>query len=563
VVSVLAFVVLLGVLITAHELGHFVVAKLSGVKVETFSIGFGPPIVSFTRGDTEYRIAWIPLGGYVRMLGMDPGGGAGEGMARPTGEVPPEDEGRGLLDKPPFIRMLIASAGPAMNLLLPFALLWPFILLADRFDEVPGNQVGAVDEGLPAWRAGMREGDTIVAIDGQPVDAFWQVTRHIDDYAPDQGSLTITVRRDGVAEPIALEVTPERVEQTNKLLGFSKDYFRIGYQHVYLAGDVAVADPQGPAARAGLQTFDRVVSVGDTPTPRYLDVQRALEAVPAGETAPVVVERDVRFAEELPFLARVDEHRLTYTGGGDPGVRHAGTCVSSIDPGSPAGEVLRRGDCILAVDGNRNSLPAFILARLSNKPAEPKAVTVLRDGAEVDVTLHQREVSFDDPLAGEIKQWQMGLALLARRSTVPMEMVPNQHRAAHAWHETVTRVVYELELTMRTLAGMFSGAVSPSQLSGPVTIFYLAGDRAKAGFDQFLHLMVLLSLSIALFNLLPVPLLDGGQMLVAFVEMVTRRPLPERVQVGLQWVGLLLIAALILFALGNDVVRMWRLSSMG
>ncbi len=561
-VSILAFVVLLGVLITAHELGHFIVAKLSGVKVETFSIGFGPPIVSFQRGDTEYRIAWIPLGGYVRMLGME-ASAAGEGRVVETEETTPSDRGRALFDKPPFVRMLIAAAGPVMNLLLPFALLWPFIAYSGRFDELPGNQVGAVDEGLPAFKAGMREGDTIVAIDHAPVDAFWQVTRAIDGYAPDQGALVISVRREGVPEPLDLQVTPERVEQTNRLLGFRKDFFRIGYQHVYLAPDVAVTDPAGRAATAGLQTFDRVLEIDGQATPRYLDVARGLAAVPAGAMAAVVVERDTTFAEDLPFFVRKDRLTLTYAGGGDPGIRHAGACISSVDPDSAAGKALRRGDCILAVDADRNSLPAFVMARLSNDPESPKTLTVLRDGREAEVSVQHQKITFDDPLAGEISEWQLGLTLLARRTAVTMEPVANLHPAAHAWYETRTRVMYELELTLRTLTGMFSGAVSPNQLSGPLTIFYLAGDRAKAGFDQFLHLMVVLSLSIGLFNLLPVPLLDGGQILVAFVELVTRRPLPESVQKGLQWVGLLVIAALVLFALGNDVIRMWRLSSMG
>ena len=137
----------------------------------------------------------------------------------------------------------------------------------------------------------------------------------------------------------------------------------------------------------------------------------------------------------------------------------------------------------------------------------------------------------------------------------------NRDRVAHGWFEAVTQVPRELELTLRSLGGMFSGQVSPTQLSGPLTIFHLAGSQAEAGLDHFLRLMVLLSLSIGLFNLLPIPLLDGGHILVAGVEMVTRRPLPPRIQAGMQYVGLVLILALILFALGNDAVRTWRLTN--
>ena len=116
VTSMIAFLVLIGVLITVHEFGHFAVAKLFGVKCEVFSIGFGRPLISFHRGETEYRLAWIPLGGYVRMLGQEP-----------VEETNPDNVGRSLNDKSPFVRILIYAAGPAMNLLLPFAIIVPLL----------------------------------------------------------------------------------------------------------------------------------------------------------------------------------------------------------------------------------------------------------------------------------------------------------------------------------------------------------------------------------------------------------------------------------------------------
>lgn len=559
-VTLLAFIVLLGVLITAHELGHFIVAKMSGVKVQVFSIGFGRALVSKKIGETEYRISVLPLGGYVKMLGMDD-----------RDEATPGDEGRGLLEKPPFIRVLIAAAGPAMNLILPFVILVPLFTVTDRFEEVPGNQVGAVDRGLPAYKAGMREGDAIVAINAEPVHTFWQIERQIDGWEPGGGPLAITVARDDAAggdpQQATFQVTPERVEQTNSIIGFSKKYNRIGYQPLYTAPDIAVVEPQGPAGRAGLRTFDRVLSVGGEPVARYIDVERRLHAVPPGDTVQVLVEREAPADDRFPFLAARRQATLTFTGVGPDaplGLQHAGACVTSVDPEGPAGEVLQRGDCIVGVDGEAHTLAAFVLNRLTNQPGTPKRIDILRDGEKQTVTLQQRQVVRNDPLAGEIKQWYMGLVLLARPDAmVPLDQVQNVDRFAHAWYEAKRRTFLELEMTLNTLAGMFSGRVSPTQLSGPVTIFYLAGEHAKAGFNQFIHLMVLLSLSIALINLLPVPGLDGGQMLVAAVEMVTRRPLSRAMQQRLQTVGALMIFALILFALGNDLVRMWRLANSG
>lgn len=562
-VSILAFIVLLGVLVTVHEAGHFIVAKLAGVKVQVFSIGFGRALYSFRWGETEYRLSWLPLGGYVRMLGDVSSGDPTSMDYAPLDEA---DRGRALNHKPPIVRILIAAAGPAMNLLLPFAILVPFFIAADRFDAVASNRVGAVDEGLPAYQAGLREGDHIVSINGEDVRAFWQVAKHIDNYDPDTGPLKVEVTRDGSDARVSLTITPERIEQTQALVNFTKSYYRIGYQPAFLAPDIAVAHPNGSLAQAGVQTFDRILEVGGTETPRFIDVRVALDAVPVGETVPLTVERGEQFDTLLPFFVKRTQATVDFTRQAGPidDLAHAGNCISSIAPDSPAGAVLKAGDCILSVNGQRHSLNAFVHGRLTNKPDEAKTLEVRRDGRVMTVTLQPKLVVRNDPLAGEIKQWQLGLVLLARPDALqPPEKVLNTDRYAFAWNETKRRVGYEIELTLNTLGGMFTGRVSPTQLSGPVTIFYLAGEHAKAGADHFMNLMVLLSLSIGLLNLLPVPVLDGGQIMVAFTEMIIRRPLPEKVQLALMRVGVALVLALIAFALINDLLRMWRVSQAG
>lgn len=556
--EVLAGILLIGVLVTVHEFGHFVVAKLAGVKVEVFSIGFGSPIVKTQRGETEYRIAWLPIGGYVRLLGMDP---------NDTPE--PQDIGRSLYDKGPITRILIYAAGPAMNIVLPLLIVAPFVWFAGQYDEVVGNRVGALDYSMPAYGAGLREGDTIVEMDGAPIGAFWQISERIDGYDPDDGPISVAVERPGAGR-LSFEVSPREERYTNPLLGFTTTDYKIGYMPAALASDIAVTAPDGPAARAGLRTFDRVVAVGGHETPRYVDVERRLLALAPGASAALKVERDLplvpvdgaSLTERFGFLQRVETLEMTYVAtGGGTGIGPASTCVRTVQPGHPAAAVLEPGDCLLSVDGQRQSLGAFLMRRLTTEPERAKSVVLLRDGREHTVELEQVAVTIEDPLAGSFEQWQLGFTVPFERGLVPAEKVANDNRLAHGWYEARAKLADEFELTLRTIGGLFTADVDASQLSGPLTIFYLAGEQAKRGLEHYLDLMVLLSLSIGLFNLLPVPLLDGGHILVAAVELITRRPPSEKTRMALQYVGLALILAVFVFALFNDFVRMWRVSS--
>lgn len=553
--TIAATIVLLGVLITVHEFGHFVVAKLSNVKVDVFSIGFGPPLVKIRRGETEYRIAQLPLGGYVRMAGQDP--------SDPSDSA---DVGRRLHDKPPWVRILIAAAGPAMNVILPFFILFPFYGLSDIFEQVASNEVGAVDRGLPAWAAGLREGDHIVEINGEPIHAFWQIAKHIDAYDDADGPLRMSVSREDDDEPIALVVRPERVEQTDSVLGFARDPYRIGYQPGFLAPDIAVTDSSGPLAHAGMQTFDRVTSANGEETPRYVDFLRALTQAKAGDLVELHIERaEPPLLDTVPFVRLRREHAIRVRAPADAstetawGVRHAGACITTRDPTGPAA-ALQRGDCILAVNGEAHTLDAFLLISLMHEPETPKKLTVLRDGEPRDFEIALEKVVRHNPFAGEITHWRAGLTLLTRPDAlVPMNRIKNETRAAHAWYRTNERVEGQIWMTVHSLAGLLTRRVSTDQLSGPLTIAYLAGRAAKAGLAQYLGLMVMISLGLALLNMLPIPVLDGGQILIAAIEMVIRRPVPLGIQMKLMHVGVVLVFALIVLAVSNDVVRMVRM----
>ena len=603
--SLIAFIVLIGVLITAHEFGHYIVAKLCGVKVHTFSIGFGQAILSKTIGETEYRIALLPLGGYVRLHGMEREFGEPEAELDPHQEeqstVDP-DQGRALQDKPAWMRVLIFFAGPAMNLILPFALLPPVFFLAERYDQVIDNQMGAVDEGLPAYKVGLRDGDQILEIDGEKVYAFWQIQEKVNAYKQGTPPLQVKVKRPYTDQALSVELQPELVPSTEAFAHYDQRPPRIGFQPALLAADYVIQADESLFAKAGGQNFDRVIKVNDTEVEGHTQFLGQVIAtlkttldrsnLSADTELTLTVERLKILDKNFKFLrqrqnfelkismnalkqkiqslvakqnlsASQQEQELAQLSLQALGLRQGGACISSIDPKSAAAEVLKVGDCLLAVDQAQHSLAVFFEQRLRYHPEQSKELNILRKGQQQTVQLTLREESHRDPLAGEVKFWQLGFTLsgLSKvKAMLPPQQTENQQRLAFSWAQASKQVSNELTRSIHSLTGLFSGQVSPTQLSGPITIFYIAGQQAEAGWISFINLMVLISLSIALLNLVPIPGLDGGHILFASLEMITGRPLPSRIRGYIQTVGVLMILCLILFALGNDVLRMWRLS---
>ena len=344
---IIAAIVLIGVLITVHEFGHFIVAKMCGVKVEVFSIGFGRPIVEIKRGETQYRIAWIPFGGYVRMLGQDP-----------DDEVDPEDVGRSLPEQSALARIMIYFAGPAMNLLLPFLIVLPMIGFSSQYETLHSSRVGATDHSMPGYLAGLRKGDRITEVNGEPVHAFWQVVEQINAYDPEDDPLQVVVERDGSTRN--LSIRPKAVHYTDPFLGYTRTTYVIGYQPDQLNPLIAVTNPASDLARAGLKTFDKVVSIDGVETMRFADVEDRLRAVPLNGEAVVVVERTgAPVLSGFDFLRESKRVTLTYRNGTGLGPK------DSAMPEPVLRRSIRRGrrrppearDCLTSVDGFTQNSP--------------------------------------------------------------------------------------------------------------------------------------------------------------------------------------------------------------
>lgn len=434
----LAFLVTLGVLVTIHELGHFVVARWSGVRIVRFSVGFGKPIWSrFDRHGTEFALAAIPLGGYVRMLDERD---ADAGVKIRRGDVT-------YTKLSVWWRMAIAVAGPFANFVLAAVAYW-CLAVAGTVNLVP--MVGELEKTSPAWEAGMENYREIVAVDGRPVKTWQEVVMALSNRLGDSGDIQLGVREFGDDAAITVAV-PVR----DWLRGVADpdllDSLGLAPAHLAVVG---LVQADGPASRGGVEVWDRITAIDGVPVEDWPAMVDEVQGSPGRATEWTVVRRGV-------------------------------TLILSVTPDS----------------------------------------RVLEDGSEIGFV----------GIGWATNQVRYG----------PLEAVPR------SLAETGSKTLLMLD----HLKKMFVGAVSVRNLGGPITIAKVAGDSAQAGWRVYVGILALLSISLGVLNMLPIPMLDGGHVLYCVAELIGRRPVPERVQLVGAQVGLLVVGGIIMLVLINDIAR--------
>lgn len=444
----LPFAAALGLLILVHELGHYLVARWCGVKVLRFSIGFGKPLLAWRGGRdrTEWALAAFPLGGYVKMLDER------------EGEVAAHEVHRAFNRQSVYRRFAIVAAGPLANFILAIALYWG--LFATGVEELR-PRVALVEGQSIAAAAGMRDGDLVTAIDGQPVHSWqelrWVLLRH----ALDARQVTLTVRTyEGVLAYRQLNLSGIAIDADEDLVQ------RLGLQPWRPRIDPVVGQlvQGGAAERAGVREGDRFIELGGEPLESWSDLVAKVR-VAGGKPLPAVLERDGSRIEVTLVPDLTDE--------GGERVGRIGVAVAR----PPAGD----HDAMFAV---------------------------VRYG----------------PVESFVK---------ALRQT---------------WETSV--------LSLRMMGRMITGEVSWKNLSGPVTIADYAGQTAQLGWGQYLKFVALISISLGVLNLLPIPVLDGGHLMYYTIEIIKGGPVSERVMEIGQQIGLVLLAMLMAFAFYNDISRL-------
>ena len=547
-----ASIPMIGLLIFVHEFGHFVLAKLCGVRVLKFSLGFGPTVgfgrhrLRWERGGTEYVIAWFPLGGFVRMLGQELPGDE-------IGDLPLPEDARSdefLSAKPTWQKLAISAAGPAMNLLLP-VFLFSIMLWAGM--PRTAAVVGMVERGSPAQRAGVLPGDRIASIDGTPMLWWTDVENAIEGHAP--GSLALQVERDGKD----LELSPS-VAARSKLDEFGLPT-RIGWVGIdgrRLPALLGVPEDDSPAARAGLLSGDLATHLGGEEVSDWESLRRRYRAQRElhSDEVEVVVLRGRGEAQ------REEQMRVPVLGDLDAlGVLPAAVLVDRVVKDSPAERAgLERGDLLLSVDGHPvGSFESFAnTVRASH--GRRLAITLAREGAvrRVEIAPEQRQVKGPLGIEGmEEKVYQIGILHL-------MAALPGAVRLDRERNPLVAlprAAGMTLDDTRRLLAGLgklFTGEVGMDKLHGPIVIVQIARKSLDLGWQAYLMTMIFISINLGLLNLLPIPVLDGGQLLIYSIEGIRRGPISLRAREFVQQIGFVAIVLLMGLAFWNDLSVHWR-----
>lgn len=423
--------VLIGVMIVIHELGHFWAARFFGIRVSTFSIGFGPKLFAFRRGETEYRIAWIPFGGYVRMAGEQPND---------------EPDPAGFASKPRWQRFIVVLAGPAMNIVLAVALLAGLYMVRYPKPASAGGPavIGYVKPGSPAAKSGLQEGDVIIQLENRTSPTWEEVMMR--EVVSAGRPLPLAVRRG--SEIVSLAVMPEL----------------------------------DPATGVGL----------------------------AGWAEQTQIE--------------------------------VGGLVAGLDAERKG---LRRGDLLVAINGQPIRTVYKIHDVMRQSEGKPVELTYMRDGRTHTVLL-QPTMSEQ---GGGAPRWMLGVELSPRVTFTRLGPLD-------ALRESLRQNARGATLIYQFLQSILERRSSARSLEGPIRIAQLSGEAAREGAASFISLMATVSLNLAIFNLLPIPILDGGVILLLLIEMLIRRDLSLGFKEAVFKLGFVFLMMVVVFVLYNDITKL-------
>lgn len=539
--TVIPFILLLGVLVFVHELGHFLVARLCGVKVEVFSLGFGKKLLQYKKGDTNYCLSLIPLGGYVKMFGEQPG----------DTSISEEMKSVSFTHKTVYQRIAIVLAGPLMNL---FFAIFVFGLVSYLGEEKRPATVGDLPHQSVAYQSGIRPGDQILKISGVSVKTWDDVQVELSKKI-NQGVELELLSVDGNTKSTSANVTA--TENPNPLA--SEKFIGTIDGLDYLSKASVIAVTEGSLfSSVGLQTGDRIKSVNGNEIRFWRDLESAFSKIQKGEQASLDVERavaDSKMPEVLSVnFVKPDSSELI-----EVGIESPELYLAHVFPNSPAQMAgLQAGDRLKSINGTLLTDWEQVLNLIKSYDDTTGAIklTVLRLGKEINFEILPKKTSHMTQTGKEEKRFTIGISPMLSMMT-DNSVVVKADGVFNALSKGVVKSYDFTAMTLLSFVRLFQGEISPKNVGGVISIGTAASESFKAGLNYFLQMMGIISISLFVLNLMPIPILDGGHLVFYTVEAIKGSPLSLKKMEMAQQVGVVLLMSLMLFALYNDFARIF------
>ena len=520
-------IVLLGIVVLVHEFGHFIVARMCKVRVEIFSIGFGKPLFKKKSGDTEYRISLVPLGGYVKMLGESTSEGD---------DIEEKDLPFAFNTKKWWQKVLIVCAGPVFNLIFAFLVL---MVVSCFMFSAPSSVLEFVSSDGAAYAAGISDGDRIIRINGDDI-AVWD----------DIPSILAPMSESGKCENVIVEVEKAFTKEVKTYTvtpktGSYTDPFGDTHSRCELGVVRAPREPKIFLLKefSGLENGDVVRSVDGEKIERYYELAERIKK-PFKKMTVLRGEKEI----SVDFPEESAEELV---------IAYGGLVVNEVQSGSYSEKVgVKKGDFITAVNGAEVTAPFQFYSVMGKlKEGGHVKLSLIRDKEPLDIEFNASFDETENEMTGmRDKRINWGAyfdydpnvrEFYARRSN--LLTFPVRYAAKE--------LVDVIGATFKGLAYMISGKISTKGLGGPIMIFDISKRAADAGVRYFLAIMAMISINLGLINLFPIPVLDGGYVVMYGLEGIFRRTIPQKIKEKALMVGLFLLCALMVFAIFNDFAR--------
>lgn len=544
---ILPFIILLGILIFVHELGHFLVARYCNVRVEVFSLGFGKKLLSFKHGDTVYCLSLIPLGGYVKMFGE-------QGSDSIKTE---EDKKVSYSHKTPWQRIAIVLAGPLMNL---FFAIFVFAFVAQSGEKTRSAIVADVEVGSAAAQMGLKAGDRIVEANFQPIQSYEEFQKKLNEFKG--SSMDVLIKEEnGLNKRVHLSIsavdnpnlfsTESKIGQVAGLLPFAKS---AAVTVIY----------ESPAYKAGFRNGDEIVEINSDKIQRFsqlskyfvdsnkeqvVKVIRSVENKDTSEVVKTDVTITVAAQKESKKIKTVKS--LEAFGFDNPELY-----IDQVMKGSPAERAeLQKFDKIVSINSIKITKWEHVAETVKSYDGkEALTFVVIRDGTEVVKKITPEVTEINTAFGGIDKRFAVGITSFTTFAE-PEYTIVKSASIFHALAKGVARSYDVSVMTIMSFVKLFQGHVSVKNVGGMVSIGKAAKDSFETGAQAFLMTMGILSISLFILNLLPIPVLDGGHLVFYTIELIKGSPLSLRKMEIAQQVGLVLLLGLMILAQYNDIVK--------